>query len=64
MHIFKRIEFWISIAVVVGGILIFLNLPNRVKKNEEDIDKWREVSIRQEAITEILVENQSRLIDR
>ena len=64
MNLFKKIEFWIAIAVIIGGIIMFLNLPTRVKKNEADIEEWKGVAIRQQVMTEILTKNQDRLIDK
>ncbi len=37
MSILKDIRFYIAIAIIVGGILVYLNLPKRVTKNEDNI---------------------------
>ena len=63
-NLMKDVKFWISIAVIIGGILAFLTLPQRVSKNERDIDEWKGVSIRQQAMTELLTTNQAALIAR
>jgi len=63
-NLMKDVKFWISIAVILGGVLAFLALPQRVSKNEKDIDEWKGVAIRQQAITELLTTNQAALIGK
>jgi hypothetical protein len=63
-NLMKDVKFWISIAVILGGVLAFLALPQRVSKNERDIDEWKGVAIRQQAMTELLTTNQAALIGK
>ena len=63
-NLIKDVKFWISVAVIVGGILVFIALPQRVSKNERDIDQWKGVAIKQVAQTEMLISNQAALIGR
>ena len=58
------IEFWIAMAVIIGGIIYALALPTRVQKNERDIDQWKIVTIEQKAILNKVSENQTLLIER
>lgn len=63
-NLMKDVKFWISIAVIIGGVLAFIALPQRVSKNERDIDQWKSVTIEQVAQTEMLISNQTALIGR
>jgi len=63
-NVLQDVKFWISIAVIIGGLIAFLALPQRVSKNEKDIDEWKGVAIRQQAMTELLTTNQAALIGR
>jgi len=62
MNIFKKVEFWIAMAVIVGGILVYLALPKRVSKNETDIIDLKMVSVEQKAILDTSLRNQETLI--
>ncbi|RKX64153.1 MAG: hypothetical protein DRP42_06865 [Tenericutes bacterium] len=63
-NVIKDVRFWISIAVILGSIIAFLALPQRVSMNERNIDEWKGVAIRQQAMTELLTSNQAALISR
>ena len=52
-----------AIAVLLGGVFVSMDIPNRVKRNEEDIDKWKEVTIEQKAILQETKNNQKLLIE-
>ncbi len=39
MSILKDIRLYIAIAIIVGGVLVYLNLPKRVTKNEDNIQE-------------------------
>ena len=59
----KRVEFYIAIAVIIGGIFVYLNLPKKVEKLSVQVEEMQRQDIRQTTILENTVKNQERLIN-
>ncbi len=62
MDLLKNWKFYASIAAIVAGILLWLNLPKRVTNTEKQIVEMQKLDIKQTAILDNTVKNQDRLI--
>lgn len=62
MSILKDWRLYASLAAIIAGILLWLNLPNRMDKAEEQLIEMQRQDVRQTIILENTVKNQDRLI--